>query len=45
MFFLCKYRCVAGNNQFVWMEDDEFGRQMLAGTNPTVISSLQVESD
>ncbi|KAI3461800.1 hypothetical protein Pfo_018463 [Paulownia fortunei] len=32
---------IAAGNQFAWMDDDEFGRQMLAGTNPTVITCLQ----
>ncbi|XP_047949369.1 linoleate 9S-lipoxygenase 6-like [Salvia hispanica] len=32
---------IAAGNQFACMDDNEFGRQMLAGTNPTVISSLQ----
>ncbi|KAG6403514.1 hypothetical protein SASPL_135737 [Salvia splendens] len=32
---------IAAGNQFASMDDDEFVRQMLAGTNPTVISSLQ----
>ncbi|KAH6810607.1 hypothetical protein C2S51_024369 [Perilla frutescens var. frutescens] len=32
---------IAAGSQFAWMDDDEFGRQMLAGTNPTLISCLQ----
>ncbi|KAK4492162.1 hypothetical protein RD792_002959 [Penstemon davidsonii] len=31
---------IAGS-EFVWMDDEEFGRQMLAGTNPTGIMCLQ----
>jgi lipoxygenase len=29
-------------NELAWGNDEEFGRQMLAGTNPTRIQSLQV---
>ncbi|KAL2488318.1 Linoleate 9S-lipoxygenase 5 [Forsythia ovata] len=32
---------IIAGNKFVWMDDDEFGRQMLAGINPTVIQCLQ----
>lgn len=29
-------------NEFAWKDDQEFGRQMLAGINPNVIQCLQV---
>ncbi|XP_022874248.1 linoleate 9S-lipoxygenase 6-like [Olea europaea var. sylvestris] len=32
---------IIAGNKFAWMNDDEFGRQMLSGINPTVIQCLQ----
>lgn len=32
-------------NEFAWKDDEEFGRQLLAGINPTVIKVLQVCSN
>lgn len=29
-------------NEFAWKDDQEFGRQMLAGINPNVIKCLRV---
>lgn len=29
-------------NEFAWKDDEEFGRQMLAGINPARIRSLEV---
>ncbi|XP_031248430.1 probable linoleate 9S-lipoxygenase 5 [Pistacia vera] len=32
---------IAIDNEFAWREDEEFGRQMLAGTNPTRIRCIE----
>ncbi|KAJ8748171.1 hypothetical protein K2173_000579 [Erythroxylum novogranatense] len=32
---------IIAENEFAWMDDEEFARQMLAGTNPTRIQRLQ----
>lgn len=38
------YVCCCIDNEFAWREDEEFGRQMLAGINPTRIRCIEVST-